>query len=194
MKKLIEGLRHFQEHVLWERKELFERSVQGQKPQALLITCADSRVLPETLMQADPGDLFVSRNAGNLVPPPETPGGEAATVEYAVRTLGVRDIIVCGHYRCGAVKALLDTGEAGADSSVSLWLTHALATRTVMDRDHPHLDGEARWDKAVEQNVLVQLANLARHPVVTVGLAAGTLRLHGWVYDIRDGLLRDFGV
>lgn len=188
MKKLIDGLRHFQEHVLWERRELFERSVQGQKPQALLITCSDSRVLPETLMQADPGDLFVSRNAGNLVPPPETPGGEAATVEYAVTNLGVTDIIVCGHYRCGAVKALLDADATpGEDTPVSLWLVHALETRTVMDRDHSHLDGEERWDKAVEQNVLVQLGNLARHPVVAAGLSAGMLRLHGWVLRFESG-------
>jgi MFS superfamily sulfate permease-like transporter/carbonic anhydrase len=188
MKKLIEGLRHFQDHVLWERRELFERSVQGQKPQALLITCADSRVLPETLMQADPGDLFVSRNAGNFVPPPETPGGEAATVEYAVAHLGVTDIIVCGHYRCGAIKALLDANATpGEDTPVSLWLAHALETRTVMDRDHPGLAGEERWDKAVEQNVLVQLGNLARHPVVAAGLAAGTLRLHGWVLRFESG-------
>jgi MFS superfamily sulfate permease-like transporter/carbonic anhydrase len=188
MKKLIDGLRHFQEHVLWERRELFERSVQGQKPQALFITCSDSRVLPETLMQADPGDLFVSRNAGNLVPPPDIPGGEAATVEYAVTTLGVTDIIVCGHYRCGAVKALLEADATPKeDTPVSLWLAHALETRTVMDRDHPHLDGEERWDKAVEQNVLVQLGNLARHPVVTAGLAAGTLRLHGWVLRFESG-------
>ena len=188
MKKLIEGLRHFQEHVLWERKELFERSVQGQKPQALLITCSDSRVLPETLMQADPGDLFVSRNAGNLVPPPETPGGEAATIEYAVATLGVTDLIVCGHYRCGAIKALLDAESASDDkSTVSLWLAHALETRAVMDRDHAGLAGEERWDKAVEQNVLVQLGNLARHPAVAAGLAAGTLRLHGWVLRFESG-------
>ncbi len=188
MKKLIEGLRHFQDHVLWERKELFERSVEGQTPHALLITCSDSRVLPETLMQTDPGDLFVARNAGNLVPPPGTPGGEAATVEYAVATLGVTDIIVCGHYRCGAVKALLDADATpGEDTPVSLWLAHALETRAVMDRDHPHLGGEERWDKAVEQNVLVQLGNLARHPGVAAGIAAGTLRLHGWVLRFETG-------
>ncbi len=188
MQKLIEGLRHFQENVLWERRELFERSVQGQKPQALLITCSDSRVLPETLMQADPGDLFVSRNAGNLVPPPETPGGEAATVEYAVTTLGVTDLIICGHYRCGAVKALLDADSTPNDKSpVTIWLTHALGTKAVMDRDYPDLNGQERWDKAVEQNVLVQLNNLAKHPVVAAGLAAGTLRLHGWVLRFESG-------
>ncbi|MBY0524436.1 MAG: hypothetical protein K2R98_13605 [Gemmataceae bacterium] len=188
MQKLIEGLRHFQENLFWERREVFERSVEGQKPHALLITCSDSRVLPETLMQTDPGDLFVSRNAGNLVPPPETPGGEAATIEYAVGTLGVTDIIVCGHYRCGAVKALLTADAAPATATpVSLWLAHARETRSVMDRDFPLLEGEDRWDKAVEQNVLVQLGHLARHPVVAAGLAAGTLRLHAWVLRFETG-------
>ncbi len=181
MKKLIEGLRHFQENLFWERKELFERSVSGQKPQALLITCSDSRVLPETLMQADPGDLFVARNAGNLVPPPESMGGEAATIEYAIGTLGVKDLIVCGHYRCGAVKALIDIGTPKGDSPVGAWLTHATGTVSVMKEQHAELEGEAQWDKAVEVNVLVQLDNLAKHPIVAAGLAAGTIRLHAWV-------------
>lgn len=192
MKKLLEGLRHFQEKVLWERKELFDRAIQGQHPQALLITCSDSRVLPETLLQADPGDLFVSRNAGNLVPPPETPGGEAATIEYAVSTLGVADIIVCGHYRCGAVKALLDDANPGEQSPVRSWLAHAKKTRSVMEREFSHLDGEARWDRAVEENVLVQIEHLSRHPTVANGLAAGTLRLHAWVLRFETGEVAAF--
>jgi carbonic anhydrase len=101
MKNLVEGLKQF------------ERSTVGQKPHALLITCSDSRVLPEMLMQADPGDLFVSRNAGNLVPPSDAPSGEAATIEYAVTALGVTDIIICGHYRCGAVKRSNNAGAGG---------------------------------------------------------------------------------
>ncbi|MFO0840921.1 MAG: carbonic anhydrase [Gemmataceae bacterium] len=117
MKKLIDGLRHFQDHVLWERKELFERSVQGQKPQALLITCSDSRVLPETLMLADPGDLFVSRNAGNLVPPPAPPA--ARRHHGRVRRQPPRR-----HRRhrlralpaAATVKALLEAGEAADDA------------------------------------------------------------------------------
>lgn len=181
MQKLIEGLRHFQTHVHWERQELFERSVQGQKPQALLITCSDSRILPDQLMQADPGDLFVHRNAGNLVPSPETPSSEAATIDYAVGTLGVTDIIVCGHYRCGAVKALLDSGGAPGRSPVGLWLRHAADTLVSLARKHPNSEGQERWDRAVEQNVLVQLDSLAQHPVVAAGLAAGKLRLHAWV-------------
>lgn len=181
MKKLIEGLRHFQEHVLWERREQFERSTQGENPHALLIACSDSRVLPETLMQADPGDLFVSRNAGNLVPPSDAPSGEAATIEYAVTALGVTDVIVCGHYRCGAVRAILHPEEAVELTKTNEWLAHAAETRAVIQEEHPHLSGESLWDKAVERNVLAQVDNLTKHAAVSAALAAGTVRIHAWV-------------
>lgn len=192
MQKLIDGLRHFREHLFWERRELFEKSAGGQNPQALLITCSDSRVLPETLLQADPGDLFVARNAGNLVPPPAINGGEAATIDYAVRTLGVTDLIVCGHYRCGAVKALLDGQGATADSPVGAWLTHAVGTLTAMETKHSCLTGHERWDKAVEQNVLVQLDNLTKHPAVAEGLSNGNLRLHAWVLRFESSEVYGF--
>ncbi|MEO2088007.1 MAG: carbonic anhydrase, partial [Gemmataceae bacterium] len=186
MDKLIQGLRHFRQNVLWERQELFERSTRGQRPLALLITCSDSRVLPDTLMQADPGDLFVSRNAGNIVPPPDTPGGEGATVEYAVTALGVTDIIVGGHYRCGAVKAMLEPAEARDMPKVAEWLAHAGDVRAAVERAHPGAAGEELWDRAVERNVLVQLDSLSKHPVVAAGLAAGTLRLHAWVLRVES--------
>lgn len=181
MKKLIEGLKHFQQNLLWEKREKFERSAQGQSPCAMLITCSDSRVLPETIMQADPGDLFVSRNAGNLVPSAETISGEGATIEYAVKALGVTDIIVCGHYRCGAVKAILYPEEACTLSKTKQWLGHAAETCSSIRHDHPDLDGEALWDKAVERNALLQVSNLSKHPAVAAGLAASTVRLHAWV-------------
>lgn len=181
MLKLIAGLRHFRDHLAWERQELFERSVGGQRPHALLVTCSDSRVLPETLMQADPGDLFVARNAGNLIPPPETPSSEAATIEYAVTSLGVTDLIVCGHYRCGAIRALLDSDAGANDTAVAAWLDHAADTLVQVRTHFPDAEGQDLWDRAVEQNVLVQLGHLARHPAVAAGLSAGTLRLHAWV-------------
>ncbi|WP_425399028.1 SulP family inorganic anion transporter [Aeoliella sp.] len=187
MEKLIEGLRHFQNHVLWERREQFERSAHGQKPQALLITCSDSRVLPETLMQADPGDLFVSRNAGNLVPPCEGPTGEAATIEYAVSALNVTDIIVCGHYRCGAVRAILYPEEAVGLCKTSEWLARAAETGETIRREHPGVEGDALWDKAVERNVLLQVENLTKHPAVAAALAGGTIRLHAWVLRFETG-------
>lgn len=187
MQKLLDGLRYFQEHLFWEREELFERSTHGQRPQAMLITCSDSRVLPDHLWQSDPGDLFVARNAGNIVPPPGVPSGEAATVEYAVTALGVTDIIVCGHYRCGAVKALLQPGDCSGLPRVTEWLCHAAAAQEELGRDHAGLTGDALWDRAVEQNALVQLRNLEQHPVVAAGIAAKTLRLHAWVLRFESG-------
>lgn len=192
MKKLIEGLRHFQQNIHWQRQELFDRSTSGQKPQALLVTCSDSRVLPDQLMQADPGDLFVHRNAGNLIPNPETPSGEAATIEYALTNLGVSDIVVCGHYRCGAIKALLDADLQPQESPIGAWLKHASETLTVMEKDHSQLVGQERWDKAVEQNVLVQLRSLTNHPTVAAGLAAGKLRLHAWVLRFESSEVMAF--
>lgn len=187
MRKLIDGLRRFQHDVFWERRELFERSTQGQRPQALLITCSDSRILPDYVMQADPGDLFVARNAGNLVPPHEVASGEAATIEYAVSALGVKDIIVCGHYRCGAVKALLHPEEGAGLPSLGNWLAHASATREAVARDFIGLTGDELWDRAVERNVLVQLDSLSRHPVVAQGLSEGRLKLHAWVLRFESG-------
>ena len=181
MQKLIDGLKYFQANLQWQKQSLFERAVAGQSPTAMLITCSDSRLLPETLMQADPGDLFVSRNAGNLVPPPDTPSGEAATIEYAVSVLGVSDIIVCGHYRCGAVRAILQPSDGGSLPKTTEWLACAAETKSTIEHKHPELHGDALWDKAVERNVLVQIENLSRHSVVAAGLAAGTVRLHAWV-------------
>lgn len=181
MKKLIDGLKHFQEHVLWERRELFERAVHGQHPTAMLITCSDSRVLPETIMQADPGDLFVSRNAGNLVPSPDAPSGEAATIEYAVNALGVTDIIICGHYRCGAVRAIIHPEEGNGLPQTRAWLASSADLKSSIEQEYPKLHGDALWDKAVERNVLTQLGNLKQHPVVAAALVAGTVRLHAWV-------------
>lgn len=181
MQKLIEGLKHFQENLWWERQELFEQAVHGQRPTAMLITCSDSRLLPETILQADPGDLFVSRNAGNLVPPPHAPSGEAATIEYAVGALGVTDIIICGHYRCGAVRAILHPEEGGDLPKTREWLAYAAETKAAIEKEHSDLDGEALWDRAVERNVLAQIHNLKQHPVAAAALAAGALRLHAWV-------------
>lgn len=193
VEKLIEGLKYFQEHVLWEKQACFERMIHGQRPTAMLITCSDSRLMPETIMQVDPGDLFVSRNAGNLVPPPHTLSGEAATIEYAVNAIGVTDIIICGHYRCGAVRAILHPGEGGELPKTREWLACAAETKVAIERHHPDLDGEELWDRAVERNVIAQLGNLTKHPVVTAALAAGSLRLHAWVlrFETSDVLAFD---
>lgn len=187
MQKLIDGMKHFQQNLLWQRRELFQRAAAGQRPAALLITCSDSRVLPETLLQADPGDLFVSRNAGNIVPPADAATGEAATIEYAVTSLGVTDLVVCGHYRCGAVRAIVWSDAASELPKTTEWLAHASETKTIVEKEHADLEGDALWDKAVECNVLVQVKNLATHPVVAAGLESGIIRLHAWVLRFETG-------
>src|SRR4051812_32800007 len=108
MQKLVDGIHHFQQNIFSSHERLFKRLVKGQNPLALFITCSDSRIDPMLLTQADPGELFIMRNAGNIVPPyGAVRGGEAATIEYAVSVLAVKEIIVCGHSHCGAMNALL---------------------------------------------------------------------------------------
>lgn len=190
MEKLVEGIHKFQASVFRPNQEFFQQLAGGQSPQALFIGCSDSRIIPDLITQAAPGDLFVLRNAGNLVPPHGcggSSGAEAAAIEYAVRGLGVKDIIICGHTRCGAMKALLEPDGLAAMPRVREWLRHADATREVVESVYPGLAPEARWKVTVEENVLAQLENLRTHPAVAVGLAIGELKLHGWVYKIETG-------
>ena len=189
MQKLVEGIHKFRADIFRTRHELFERLSGGQTPEALFITCSDSRIVPDMIMQADPGDLFVLRNAGNLVPPygPAPAGGEAATIEYAIKALNIKDIIVCGHTRCGAMQALMNPDSLADLPGVRSWLGHAAATREIIRTNYQNLSAEATWKATVEENVLVQLENLRTHPSVAAGLARGDLKLHGWVYKFETG-------
>jgi carbonic anhydrase len=185
--RLIQGVLAFQQRVFGGKKSLFGRLARGQQPPALFITCSDSRINPNLLTQAEPGELFILRNAGNLVPPPDAPpNGEAATIEYAVAHLRVRDVVLCGHTRCGAVQGLLDGKGLDKMPAVASWLAYA---REVLDGLPPAdaLSAEKRAALAVEKNVLVQLEHLKAHPAVRAALDAGALRLHGWVYDFATG-------
>jgi len=188
MQKLIQGLHQFQAHVFSSQRELFERLAHGQQPDALFITCSDSRINPNLLTQTGPGELFILRNAGNIIPPyGAANGGEGATVEFAVSALAVKDIIVCGHSHCGAVKGLLHPEGLSDMPSVAAWLSHAEATRRIVKENYAHLAGEARLTAAIEENVLVQIENLRTHPSVASRLARGDLKLHGWVYNFERG-------
>jgi carbonic anhydrase len=188
MQKLIDGIHKFQNDVVRPEKEFFGRLAQGQNPETLFITCSDSRISPSLITQTSPGDLFIIRNAGNIVPPNGAPvGGEAATIEYAVSALKVRELIVCGHTHCGAVDGLLNPEKVTSLPRVGQWLEHADATRQVMRQSYGHLSGAALLSAAVQENVLTQLDHLRTHPAVAAGLSAGTLRLHAWVYKIDTG-------
>jgi carbonic anhydrase len=189
MQKLIAGIRHFQTNIFEKQRKRFEQMAQRkQKPLALFITCSDSRVDPNLLMQAEPGELFIIRNAGNIIPPyGAASGGEGATIEYAVEVLEVRNIIICGHSQCGAMAALLSNTRLRDLPAVSNWITHAEGTRRIVNAKYADLPKEARELAAVEENVLVQLDNIRSHPAVAVGLARGDLNLYGWFYDIATG-------
>lgn len=189
MEKLLTGLNHFRSHIFESHKELFERLAHGQTPDALFITCSDSRINPNMITQTMPGDLFILRNAGNIVPPygAAPGGGEAGTIEFAVAALGIKDIIICGHSACGAIKGLLDPDSLEELPLVKQWLSHADATRRIVKDNYKDVEGERLLSVAIQENVLVQIENLKTHPVVAAGLSRGTLRLHGWSYKIQTG-------
>jgi carbonic anhydrase len=188
MQKLVDGIHHFQANIFRSQRELFERLAHGQRPDALFITCSDSRINPNLITQTEPGDLFILRNAGNIIPPHGAAnGGEGATIEYAVVGLGVQDIIVCGHSHCGAMDALLHPAGLEGMPVVTAWLSHAEATRCIVREKYRNLTGQRLLTLTVEENVLVQLENLRTHPSVAAGLASDRLKLHGWVYKIETG-------
>jgi carbonic anhydrase len=193
MQRLIEGIHQFQRDVFRTRQEFFEDLARGQHPEVLFITCSDSRVNPNLITQTEPGELFILRNAGNIIPPyGASQGGEAATIEYAVDVIGVRDIIVCGHSHCGAMKAVLNPESCRELPAVSAWLNHAEATRRIVRDSYQHLDGDATLSVTVQENTLVQLENLATHPSVAAGLRQKRLTLHAWVYKIETGQIFNY--
>ncbi len=188
MQKLVEGVHRFHSETFRHQRELFARLAMGQSPQALFITCSDSRINPNLITHTDPGELFIVRNVGNIVPPyGACDGGEDAAIEYALEVLGIEDIIVCGHTGCGAMQGLLDPSRIDRLPSVRRWLQHASSTRRIVECLYTHLQGDDRLTLAAEENVLMQLENLRTHPAVAVGLAAGRLKLHAWMYKIATG-------
>ena len=187
---LVEGVLQFREQVYPERQEQFRRLASGQRPHTLFIACADSRVVPEMITQTDPGELFVCRNIGNIVPAyGEMMGGVSAIVEYACTALDISHIIVCGHSDCGAIKGLLNPDDPNLRRmpTVMSWLRNAEAARDVVEATRPGLEGTEKVQALVEQNVRTQMQHLRTHPAVAARLAEGKLSLHGWIYDIEDG-------
>jgi carbonic anhydrase len=189
MNELIGRVFRFETDVFANQTALYGKlATDGQEPKALMISCADSRVAPEHVMQAEPGDLFVCRNAGNIVPPfSQANGGVSSTVEYAVAALGVRDIIVCGHSDCGAMKAVAAPHHLEDMPNVAAWLRHSAAAHRVVRDAYPEMEN-AELVRAISlENVVAQLAHLRTHPSVAAGIARGEISLHGWFVDIHAG-------
>ncbi|MFF2554997.1 carbonic anhydrase [Nocardia sp. NPDC058058] len=181
MQDLAEGVARFQRDIFPAKADLFAHLATHHAPHTLFITCSDARVVPELITSAQPGELFVIRSAGNLVPAYHSAADAVtASIEYAVSALGVSEIIVCGHSACGAMTALAHGDDLSGAPAVAAWLRHADASvaRTATSGDVPNL---------VRENVRAQLANLATHPSVARALSEHGLALRGWVYDIGSG-------
>jgi carbonic anhydrase len=185
---ILRGLKRFRKKVYPKHRELFQKLALQQRPSALFITCADSRIDPCLLTQTKPGELFLCRVIGNIVPRyPESIGGVSATIEYAVGVLGVADVIVCGHTDCGVMKGLLNPEALKPLANVSAWLTHGDAAREAVQEQRGTLSEPDFLLALTERNVVEQLKNLHTHPAVAARLEQGNLKLHGWVYHIAKG-------
>jgi carbonic anhydrase len=188
MPKFAAGVVDFQQRVYPEKKELFEKLAQGQSPEALFITCSDSRIETAMITQTDPGELFMCRNAGNVVPPHTNhTGGMTASIEFAVAALQVPHIVVCGHTECGAMKGAMNPEGLDRLPHVREWLGYARAAVEIVETVGGSLTPEKRMHLLLEENVKLQLQHLKTHPAVAARLAMGDLELHGWVYDIKTG-------
>jgi carbonic anhydrase len=185
--RLIRGVDKFRNKVFGTQEELFRELSKGQSPVALFITCSDSRINPNLLTQTEPGEIFILRNAGNLLPPAGAASyGEEATIEYALVQLKIKDIIVCGHSQCGAVHGLLAPEALGAMPRVSQWLEHARKILPELPAKGT-VSPQEMLDIAIEKNVLNQIENLKGYASVAAALAAGTVRIHAWVYHFESG-------
>lgn len=175
VEKLLGGISRFQEHVYPKHQALFEKLALGQRPDVLFITCADSRIDPCLLTQTKPGELFICRVIGNIVPPyPDKVGGVSATIEYAVGVLRVPAVVICGHTDCGVMKGALNPEALAEYPNVTAWLKYA-------EVEHQDLLANT------EHNVIAQLKNLRTHPTVAARIKEGDLALHGWVYHLGSG-------
>jgi len=188
MEKLIAGILKFQENEFHQNKILFETLASGQKPEVLFITCSDSRIDPSLITQTKPGDLFIARNAGNMVPAHyfQATSDMDATIEFAMEILNVRHVVICGHTDCGAMKGAMNPEAVKHLPHVSNWLSNCSAACARVKAKHNKLSDEELLE-VTEANVVLQLKHLETHPSVAAKLGSNSLLLHGWVYDIPTG-------
>jgi len=193
MDKLIEGHKRFHKNVFPTKRSDFHLLAEMQAPEYLFITCSDSRIVPDLILQTGPGDLFITRNAGNVIPVAGADvDGCTATIEYAVEVLHVKHAILCGHSDCGALKAALNRQGLEKLPKASRWLHHVEGAFTHRQPLNP-ADGEhAELASIIRGNVVAQLINLRAQPSVAKALAHGSLSVHGWYYDILTGRIEQY--
>lgn len=189
MKILLPKLKQFQNVVYEQNQELFQELAQGQRPHTLMITCSDSRIDPNMVTQTVPGEIFIIRNAGNIIPPyGACQGGEEASIEFAIDGLKIPNIVVCGHSACGAMKALLHPESTKNLPSVRRWLMNAEATRRCCENQAGDLS-QVSLNTVVEENVKTQISNLKTHPSVMAAIKNNKVSIFGWVYHIETGMV-----
>lgn len=199
MKKLVKGIIEFQKNILPGYRETFAKLALGQSPDALFIACSDSRVVPNLFASTDPGDLFVIRNVGNLVPPCGGAHGfstgdvsEAAAIEFSTMKLGVSDIIVCGHSECGAMQAVLNGRDNVTAPNLRAWLRHGEKALETLQKD-PHPDASLPAHNRLSQlNVLQQVENLKSYPIIQEKIAAKEIRVHAWWFELASASVLSF--
>lgn len=186
MRKLIQGIVEFRKSLTEENRELFAKLATQQKPDALFIACSDSRVVPNLFVSTNPGDLFVVRNMGNLIPPDATQPHDSsagAAIEYAISTLNVKDIIVCGHSECGAMKALAE-GIEPLSANIQGWLQYGLPSLERVKKGFIPNPSLALHNQISQANVLQQIEHIASYPIAKERFESKKLRFHGWWFDI----------
>jgi len=192
MQKIINGYLQFKKSGFKERKDLFAQLSNSQSPEVLFITCSDSRIDPNLITQTEPGDLFVIRNAGNIVPPhTKESDGIVASIEFAVVALGVKHIVICGHSNCGAMKGALNISGLTALPKVKGWLNYCSEAVTIVQSRKNNLKSD-ELNSVTRENVLLQKRRLEQYPEISKRLATGDIEIHGWVYEIGNGTIRCF--
>ena len=190
---LGQGVDRFRSHVFPTRHALFQRLAAAQAPRALFLTCADSRIVPALITHSGPGDLFIERNPGNIVPVyDETAVGVSASIEYAITALGTRHVIVCGHSDCGAMRGLLHPAKLDELPATKRWLRHGAEAMRRLQCDGGPTDEASMLYRLTRLNVAAQMENLRTHPSVRTALANDALRIHGWIYDIGTGMVQAY--
>jgi len=186
--RVLGGVDKFRRDVFPAQRQMFESLRVRQDPLAMFVTCADARVVPNLFTQTDPGDIFIERNPGNMVPPyVEFVGGVTAGVEYAMLVLKVPLVVICGHTDCGVMKALLQPKSVEGMHGLQHWMGHGMAARSRMLRLFADVPEEEQLRRLTELNVLAQIEHLKTHPSVRHRLQRKEIEIRGWVYDIGDG-------
>jgi len=195
MKKLIKGLHKFQTQVFPVRRHFYENLVKGQNPEVLFITCSDSRINPNLVTSSDLGELFILRNAGNIVPAYGHHGSEEATIEFAIDKLKIKDIILCGHSHCGAVQAVTQLDDIKDTANLYAWIKkHIEPTLDLVKANYENLDHNTLLNILTQEHALKQIENLKTYPIINKAIAENNLSLHAWIYKFETGNIFYFDV